>query len=82
VDSFDPLCVFGCDDCGDFLVAMPEFLSLFVVDDDIYAFTRCPYCDRVTKNDCDLDVATALIDRGVKLFNWNDGESVGDEEES
>jgi hypothetical protein len=79
VSFLEPLCIFGCEDCGDFIVAIPEFLSLFVVDDDIYAMSRCPYCDRVTKNNCDMDVAEVLIERGVTLFNWNDGEKIAEE---
>lgn len=75
----EPLCIFGCEDCGDFVVAIPEFLSLFVVDDDIYAMSRCPYCDRVTKNNCEMDVAEVLMERGVTLFNWNDGEKIAEE---
>lgn len=76
--SLDPLCIFNCTDCGDFIVAVPDLISLFVVDDDIYAMSRCPYCDRVAKNDCDMDVAEVLIERNVNLFNWNDGEKIGD----
>jgi hypothetical protein len=72
----EPVCVLGCEDCGDFLVAMPNLLSLFVIDDDLYAITRCPYCDRVIKNNCEIEVAELLIEQGVKLFNWNDGDTI------
>jgi hypothetical protein len=55
---------------------MPNLLSLFVIDDDLYASTRCPYCDRVIKNNCEIEVAELLIEQGVKLFNWNDGDTI------
>lgn len=64
----------GCEDCGDFIVAFQEHISLFSVDEDIYAMTRCPYCDRVVKNICSVDMADKLISADVKFFSWNDGE--------
>lgn len=73
--SLEPICVCECEDCGDFLVGYAEFISAFLVDDDIYILTVCPYCDRITKNTCDLEMAEYLFDLGVKVFNWNDGES-------
>lgn len=76
MDSVEPICIFSCEDCGDFLVAMPKHISMFTIDDDIYAFSRCPYCQRVMKNNCDIDIAEHLIERGVKLFDWNDGDVI------
>lgn len=64
----------GCEDCGDFIVAFPDHMSLFSVDEDIYAISRCPYCERVVKNTCDLEMTGKLIDIGVTFFSWNDGE--------
>jgi hypothetical protein len=72
--TFEPLCVFECDDCGKFLVVLSEQLSLFLVDEEIYGLSRCPYCDRVMKNKCTLDVAQSLLELEVKIFSWNDGE--------
>jgi hypothetical protein len=76
MDVFDPICVLVCEDCGDFLVGLAEHISMFTVDEDIYVFSRCPHCQRVVKNICDIDVAEHLIEKNVKLFNWNDGDVV------
>ena len=73
----EPVCVCSCEDCGDFIVGLPEFISIFTVDDDIYVITRCPYCDRITKNECSFDMAEHLLESGAIIFNWNDGESFG-----
>lgn len=82
MEFFEPICIFGCEDCGDFLVALPEHISIFSIDEEIYAITRCPYCDRVTKNSCDIAMAETLMSFGVKFFDWNEGESFGLKDES
>lgn len=58
------------------MIAASHHISLFTVDNDIYAFSRCPYCERITKNNCDLEIAEHLIEKNVKLFNWNDGDVI------
>jgi len=67
----------GCEDCGDFIVAFVDHISLFSIDNDVYAISRCPYCDRIVKNSCDVEMKNQLSNAGVIFFNWNDGGVIG-----
>lgn len=76
-----PICTMECEDCGKFLVADPNFISVFVetvlkngeVQDEAYAVTRCAHCDRVVFQDVPIELIDELINKEVKVFNWNTG---------
>ena len=71
-----PIATMECEDCGRFIVAEENCLSVFIIDRDIYAITRCVYCDRVLTQSVPLNLVPNLAGRGVKVFYWNDGSEV------
>jgi hypothetical protein len=56
------------------VVATSSALSLFSVDDDTYAITKCAYCNQIVKNLCTLRMAANLVQSNVAFFYWNQGE--------
>jgi len=67
-----PLCIMTCQECGDFVVTSAKSISLFAVDEDLYALSQCPTCDEAVTNDCGLKMFESLISYDVSFFNWSD----------
>jgi hypothetical protein len=74
-----PTCTIECEDCGKFAVMNNGSLSIFLVDKDFFAMTRCIYCDRAITDSLSKEVAIRLFWEGIKIFNFNTGEQILDQ---
>jgi len=62
-----------CEDCGRFLVVEQEFISIFEIDDEFTAITRCAYCDRPVFQEVNSKTIDKFLERKVKVFSWATG---------
>lgn len=74
-----PLCTVNCEDCGTFALMNKSSLSVFVIDGDFFAMTRCVFCDRIINNSLTKKVALALFWEDIKIFDFNTGEQICDQ---
>jgi hypothetical protein len=74
-----PICTLECEDCGKFVVASHLGISVFVLDEDIYAMTMCVFCRRPIKNNLTRKVMEHLSRNDVKVFNWRYGKEYEDD---
>jgi hypothetical protein len=74
-----PICTIECEDCGKFPVMNNDSLSIFLIDKDFFAMTRCVFCDRAIKDYLDKETAIKLFWENIKIFNFNTGEQILDQ---
>lgn len=74
-----PACTIECEDCGRFAVMNKMSLSIFVIDAEFFAMTRCVFCERAVTNSLNKQTAIELFWRGIKIFNFNTGEQILDQ---
>lgn len=74
-----PLCTIQCEDCGRFAVMNNQSLTIFAIDEDFSAVTRCVFCDRIITNSLKKDIALSLFWDGIKVFDFNTGEQILDQ---
>lgn len=76
-----PICTILCEDCGRFAVMHENALSIFLLDKDFFAMSRCLFCDRAVTDSVSKDVAIKLFFDNVKIFNFHTGERILNEKE-
>ena len=74
-----PLCTIECEDCGKFAIMNNNSLSIFTIDGDFFAMTRCVFCDRVITNSVKKETALVLFWNNIKVFDFNTGEQIFDQ---
>lgn len=67
-----------CSDCGKFGVMHESGITIFVVNSDFFAISRCMFCDRVVEDSIDKNTSIQLFWMGVKVLNFNTGEEITD----
>ncbi len=56
-----------------------DSLSIFVIDKDFFAITRCIFCDRTIRDYISKEVAIKLFWENIKIFYFNTGEQILDQ---
>jgi hypothetical protein len=74
-----PVCTIECEDCGRFAIMNNDSLSIFVIDKDFFAITRCIFCDRTIRDYISKEVAIKLFWENIKIFYFNTGEQILDQ---
>lgn len=74
-----PLYTVECEDCGKFAVMNTASLTVYIIDKEFSAITRCLFCDRLVTNIVSKEVAVHLFWDNVKIFNFNTGEQILDQ---
>lgn len=68
-----------CEDCGKFGVMHENGIDVFMINNEFFAMSRCIFCSRAIEDTVDKKVAKYLFYIGVKVFNFNTGEEIVDE---
>lgn len=71
-----PTCTIECEDCGRFAIMNNDSLSIFIIDKEFFAMTRCIFCDRAISDSLSKKVMIKLFWEGIKVFNFNTGEQI------
>lgn len=77
-----PFCKIRCEDCGPYLVADPDFITIFFLFEVLgrgpsYMLAgMCPYCNRGIVENISEEDARRLQHKGVCIFNWLETERV------
>ena len=75
----DVLAKITCEDCGSFIVSATNRISVFMVGVKgrgvtLSLATTCQFCDEPIVEDISLEMAKRLIEKGVPIFSWHDGQ--------
>ena len=68
----------SCKDCGKFGVMHEKNITIFVVNSDFFAISRCAFCDRVVNDSLAKEDCFQLFWKNVKVFNFNTGKEIVD----
>jgi len=69
-----------CEDCGKFGIMHESGINIFMINQEFFAMSTCMFCNRTVQDSVDKKVVKYLFYAGVKVFNFNTGEEVDDEE--
>ena len=67
-----------CEDCGKFGVMHENGITIFSVNNEFFAMSRCIFCDRPAQDTADIEEVKYLLDLGVKVLDFNTGEQITD----
>lgn len=76
-----PICTIICENCGKFAIMHENGLSIFILNKEFFAMSRCPFCDRPVQDSIEKNVVMELFYQGVNIFNFKNGELVASIEE-
>jgi len=71
------VCIVDCPDCDTTVIMDSEFVSVFVLFDQLVAIAMCGYCERPVSCEIKRELAEEFADFGVKIFSWETGAEVG-----
>lgn len=72
----NPICTIECENCGKFAIMHENGLSIFLLDKEFFAMSRCPFCDRPVRDSVSKQVAMTLFYEGVNIFDFATGDLV------
>lgn len=78
-----PLATMECEDCGTFVIAKPEGMTVFFDGRKFYAMSICGSCERPISDEIEdkkIEVLSFLLNSGVRIFSWVDGREIKTEE--
>jgi hypothetical protein len=75
-----PICTMMCEDCGKFAIMHENGLTIFLINKEFFAMSRCLFCNRTVKDSISKEVCISLFWENVRIFNFNTGEQILNEE--
>lgn len=69
-----------CEDCGKFAIMHENGLTIFLINKEFFAMSKCLFCNRPVRDSISKEVCISLFWENVKVFNFNTGEQILDEE--
>jgi hypothetical protein len=76
-ESLPLVCVVNCPDCDTTVISESDFVSVFVLFEQLIAIAMCGYCERPVSCEISKELAEEFAELGVKIFSWESGLEVG-----
>lgn len=74
-----PICTIVCEDCGKFAVMHENAITIFLVNNEFFAVSRCSFCDQIITDAVNKETTIYLFWENVRIFNFNSGEQIVDQ---